>query len=56
MLVGVGCGTLLWFSTLSLGVTLFRRWFTSRMLKGVDLLAGVGVILFGGFLAFQAVG
>jgi hypothetical protein len=28
----------------------------SRMLKGVDLLAGVGVILFGGFLALQAIG
>ncbi|MCK8678884.1 LysE family transporter [Streptomyces lichenis] len=56
MLIGVGCGTLLWFTTLSVSVMLFRRWFTSRMLQGVDLLAGVGVIFFGGVLAYQAVG
>jgi threonine/homoserine/homoserine lactone efflux protein len=56
MLAGVGCGTLLWFTTLSVTVMLFRRWFTSRMLQGVDLLAGVGVIFFGGILAYQAIG
>ncbi|MGW1765215.1 LysE/ArgO family amino acid transporter [Streptomyces sp. NPDC002073] len=56
MLVGVACGTLLWFTTLSLGTAVFRRWFTSRMLQGVDLLAGVGVMFFGGFLAYQAIG
>ncbi|WP_338783997.1 LysE family transporter [Streptomyces sp. DG1A-41] len=56
MLVGVGSGTLLWFTTLSAGAVLFRRYITSRMLRGVDLLAGVGVIFFGGVLAYQAIG
>ncbi|MFI6854966.1 LysE family transporter [Streptomyces sp. NPDC050416] len=56
MLVGVGSDTLLWFTILSAGAMPFRRWFTSRMLHGVDLLAGVGVICVGGVLAYQAVG
>ncbi|MFE7313916.1 LysE family transporter [Streptomyces sp. NPDC057555] len=54
MLIGVGCGTLLWFTLLSLGVLVFRRRFSARVLKGVDLVAGVGVLCFGGFLAYQA--
>ncbi|WP_371515912.1 LysE/ArgO family amino acid transporter [Kitasatospora sp. NBC_01300] len=54
MLVGVGCGTLLWFTLLSTGVVVFRRRFSARLLKGVDLVAGIGVILFGGFLAYQS--
>ncbi|MBD0671085.1 LysE family translocator [Streptomyces sp. CBMA156] len=54
MLVGVGCGTLLWFTLLSTGVLVFRRRLSARLLQGVDLIAGVGVILFGGFLAYQS--
>lgn len=56
MLVGVGCGTLLWFSALSLGTALFHRRLGPRLLRGVDLVAGAGIVVFGGLLAVRALG
>jgi threonine/homoserine/homoserine lactone efflux protein len=52
--LGVGCGTLTWFTTLSLGLTAIRERVGDRLLRAVDLGSGLGLLLFSGALGVRA--
>ncbi len=56
MLVGVAVGTATWFSGLCAALLVVRRRVGPRALRGVDALAGSGLVVFGGVLAWQTVG
>jgi putative LysE/RhtB family amino acid efflux pump len=51
---GVGCGTLTWFTTLSLGMAAVRRRVGDRLLALVDVGSGLGLMLFAGILGVRA--
>jgi putative LysE/RhtB family amino acid efflux pump len=51
---GVGCGTLTWFTVLSLGLTAIRGHVGDRLLKAVDIGSGLGLLLFSGALGARA--
>jgi putative LysE/RhtB family amino acid efflux pump len=53
LLAGVGLGSLSWMALLTGGVSLARRFVGDRLLRTVDGLAGVGLLGFGGLLAFR---
>jgi putative LysE/RhtB family amino acid efflux pump len=53
LLAGVGLGSMAWMTVLTGGVSLLRRWMGDRMLRTVDGLAGIGLLGFGGLLAFR---
>jgi putative LysE/RhtB family amino acid efflux pump len=53
LLAGVGLGSMAWMTVLTGGVSLLRRWVGDRMLRAVDGLAGIGLLGFGGLLAFR---
>lgn len=53
LLAGVGLGSMAWMTVLTGGVSLLRRWVGDRMLRVVDGLAGVGLLGFGGLLAYR---
>jgi putative LysE/RhtB family amino acid efflux pump len=53
LLAGVGLGSMAWMTALTGGVTLARRWVGDRMLRIVDGLAGIGLLGFGGLLAYR---
>ena len=53
LLAGVGLGSLTWMTILTGGVSLARRWVGDRLLRAVDGLAGVGLLGFGGLLAYR---
>jgi putative LysE/RhtB family amino acid efflux pump len=53
LLAGVGLGSLSWMALLTGGVSLARRFVGDRLLRAVDGLAGVGLLGFGGLLAFR---
>jgi putative LysE/RhtB family amino acid efflux pump len=53
LLAGVGLGSLAWMVLLTGGVSLAGRFVGDRLLRTVDGLAGVGLIGFGGLLAFR---
>jgi putative LysE/RhtB family amino acid efflux pump len=55
LLAGVGLGSMAWMTILTGGVSLLRRWVGDRMLRAVDGLAGIGLLGFGGLLAFRTV-
>lgn len=52
--LGVGCGTLTWFTVLSLGLTAIRARVGDRLLKAVDIGSGLGLLLFSGALGVRA--
>jgi putative LysE/RhtB family amino acid efflux pump len=52
--LGVGCGTLMWFTVLSLGLTAIRGRVGDRLLKAVDIGSGLGLLLFSGALGVRA--
>jgi threonine/homoserine/homoserine lactone efflux protein len=52
--LGVGCGTLTWFTALSLGLTAIRGRVGDRLLKAVDIGSGLGLLLFSGALGVRA--
>jgi putative LysE/RhtB family amino acid efflux pump len=52
--LGVGCGTLTWFTTLSLTMAAIRTRVGDRLLKLVDIGSGLGLLLFGGLLGLRA--
>jgi putative LysE/RhtB family amino acid efflux pump len=54
LLVGIGLGSLLWFTILSSAVSFGRRWLGPPLLRGVDACAGVGLSAFGGLLGYRA--
>jgi putative LysE/RhtB family amino acid efflux pump len=53
LLLGVGIGSLTWMSILATGVSIARRWVGDGLLRTVDVLAGAGLIGFGGLLAVR---
>ena len=53
LLAGVGLGSMAWMAVLTGGVSLLRRRVGDRMLRTVDGLAGIGLLGFGGLLAFS---
>ena len=53
LLAGVGLGSMAWMTVLTGGVSLLRRWVGDRMLRTVDGLAGIGLLGFGGLLAYR---
>jgi putative LysE/RhtB family amino acid efflux pump len=53
LLAGVGLGSLAWMAFLTGGVSLAGRFVGDRMLRVVDGLAGIGLLGFGGLLAFR---
>jgi threonine/homoserine/homoserine lactone efflux protein len=52
--VGVGCGTLTWFTTLSLTMAALRTRAGDRLLALVDIGSGLGLLLFSGILGVRA--
>jgi putative LysE/RhtB family amino acid efflux pump len=55
LLLGIGLGSLAWFTILSSTVSVGRRWVEPPVLRGVDACAGVGLISFGGLLGYRAI-
>jgi len=53
LLAGVGLGSMAWMAVLTGGVSLLRRRVGDRMLRTVDGLAGIGLLGFGGLLAYR---
>lgn len=52
--LGVGCGTLTWFSTLSVTMLAIRAKVGDRLLKLVDIGSGLGLLFFAGVLGVRA--
>jgi threonine/homoserine/homoserine lactone efflux protein len=52
--LGVGCGTLTWFTTLSLMMAAIRGRVGDRLLKLVDIGSGLGLLFFSGVLGVRA--
>lgn len=55
VLVGVACGALGWYSSLSTAVALTKRHLGPRLVQAIDLGAGAGLVGFGGLLGYRAV-
>ena len=53
LLAGVGLGSLSWMCVLTGGVALARRSIGDRIVRVVDVIAGVGLLAFGGALAWR---
>jgi putative LysE/RhtB family amino acid efflux pump len=54
LVLGVGCGTLTWFTSLSLGLSAIRSRVGDRLLAAVDIGSGLGLLLFSGALGVRA--
>jgi putative LysE/RhtB family amino acid efflux pump len=54
LVLGVGCGTLTWFTSLSLGLSLVRARAGDRLLKALDIGSGLGLLLCSGALGVRA--
>src|ERR1700742_2582758 len=52
--LGVGCGTLTWFTTLSLTMAALRARAGDRLLALVDVGSGLGLLFFSGVLGLRA--
>ena len=52
-LLGIGAGSLGWFLLLSSGMAILRRRAGRRALQAADVVAGLGVMTFGGVLALR---
>ena len=55
LLLGVGLGSLLWYSTFSMTIALVRRRVGDRLLRAVDVVSGLGLAGFGGLLGYRAI-
>ena len=55
LVVGVGLGSAAWDVSLAIGTVLVGRFMGERLLRVVDLVAGVGLVFFGGVLAYSVV-
>jgi putative LysE/RhtB family amino acid efflux pump len=53
MVLGVGCGTLTWFTVLSSGLALARRKIGARVLPAIDVGSGFGLLAFAGVLGWR---
>jgi threonine/homoserine/homoserine lactone efflux protein len=54
LVAGVGCGTLTWFTLLSLGLSAIRARVGDRLLATVDIGSGLGLLAFSGALGVRA--
>jgi putative LysE/RhtB family amino acid efflux pump len=54
LVLGAAAGSLAWVSVLACGVALLRRGLNERALRIADAVAGVGMLGFGGALAYSA--
>jgi putative LysE/RhtB family amino acid efflux pump len=54
LLVGVGLGTLSWYTAFSTALSLARRRVGPRLLAAVDVTAGAGVVGFGALLGYRS--
>jgi threonine/homoserine/homoserine lactone efflux protein len=55
LLLGVALGTLTWYSGFSTAVALARKRAGERLVRAVDAASGLGLVAFGGVLAYRAV-
>ena len=55
VLAGVGLGSLAWYSAFTTAVALARRHLGDRLIRGVDVVSGLALMVFGGLLAARAV-
>ena len=55
LLIGVGLGTLTWYSAFTTAVSLARRRVGPSLLRAVDVAAGTGVAGFGALLGYRSV-
>jgi len=55
LLAGVAVGTLTWYCGFAAAVALARRRMGDRLLAAVDVVAGCGLMAFGGLLGYRAV-
>jgi threonine/homoserine/homoserine lactone efflux protein len=55
LLLGVAVGTLTWYGGFSTAVALARRRVGDRLVRAVDTVTGLGLVGFGGVLAYRAV-
>jgi threonine/homoserine/homoserine lactone efflux protein len=53
LLVGVGCGTLTWYTFFAGAIALARRRIGPRLLAAIDIGAGGGILGFGAYLGFR---
>lgn len=53
LVIGVGLGTLTWFTVLSLALAAARRRIGPRLLRSIDVGSGVGLLLCSGLLGWQ---
>jgi putative LysE/RhtB family amino acid efflux pump len=53
LLLGVGLGSMSWMTLLTGGVALARHGVGARFVRAVDVLAGAGLLAFGGALAWR---
>lgn len=53
LLAGVGIGSMSWMCVLTSGVALARHSVGDRFVRAVDVIAGVGLLAFGGALAWR---
>jgi putative LysE/RhtB family amino acid efflux pump len=54
LVAGVGCGTLTWFTLLSVGLSAIRTRVGDRLLAAVDVGSGLGLLAFSGALGLRA--
>jgi putative LysE/RhtB family amino acid efflux pump len=55
LVVGVGLGSAAWDVSLATATALVGRHMGERLLRAVDLVAGIGLVFFGGVLAYSVV-
>jgi putative LysE/RhtB family amino acid efflux pump len=55
VLVGVACGALGWYTSLSTAVSFAKRRLGPRLVQAIDFGSGAGLVGFGGLLAYRAV-
>lgn len=55
LLIGLGLGSIGWFTVMACGVAVTRQRIGARMLRAVDSISGAGLVAFGGLLAFRTV-
>jgi threonine/homoserine/homoserine lactone efflux protein len=53
LLLGVGCGTLTWYTCFAGAVALAGRRIGPRLLAAVDVAAGAGLVAFGSLMAYR---
>ena len=55
LLLGIGLGSLAWFTLLSSAISFSRRWLRPLVMRGIDAYAGVAPTGFGALLGYRAV-